>query len=259
MPCEEERQLLLIQRRRRWWHRMACSVRGEPLVPVLLVSWTSAAFIISYTIAVLDGHIEPLFPYISDTGAKPPESVIFGIMITISAVLGAITMIMKYLMLKKQNEMTHFNSSCFNLLALCFGILGCIGMSIIASVQELTYPAVHDGGALVAFVSGTMYIVLQTAISYKLYKEYPQWCTPCIWHTRLVLSVMTIMALFPMIACASLISVTKIDWNPGEKDYVYHLVSAVCEWTIAFSFEMFFLTFVSDFQRITMHVTMEIH
>uniref|UniRef100_A0ABM5GEN3 DNA damage-regulated autophagy modulator protein 1-like n=1 Tax=Pogona vitticeps TaxID=103695 RepID=A0ABM5GEN3_9SAUR len=248
-------QLLLIQRQRRWWHRMACSLRGEALVPVLLVFWTLAAFIISYVIAVLDGHVEPFFPYISDTGANPPESIIFGIMIAISAVLGAITMIIRYLILRRQNEIIHFISSSLNLLALCFGILGCIGIWIVARFPELTYPAVHDGGALVAFVSGTMYIVLQTAISYKLYKQCPQWCTPRMWHARLVLSIMTIMALVPMITCDSLISITKIDWNPGEKEYVYHLVSAVCEWTVAFGFEMFFLTFVSDFQRASEDVT----
>ncbi|XP_078232934.1 DNA damage-regulated autophagy modulator protein 1-like [Pogona vitticeps] len=191
----------------------------------------------------------------SDTGAKPPENVIFGIMITISALLGAITMTMRYLILRRQNKMRHFISSSLNLLALCFGILGCIGMCIVARFPELTYPAIHDGGALMAFVSGTVYIVLQTAISYKLYKECPQWCTPRIWHTRLVLSVVTIMALVPMITCDSLISITKIDWNPGEKEYVYHLVGAVCEWIVAFSFEMFFLTFVSDFQRASEVVT----
>ncbi|XP_070612387.1 DNA damage-regulated autophagy modulator protein 1 isoform X1 [Erythrolamprus reginae] len=236
--------------------RMFCFSQGAAFIPTLLVSWSSAAFILSYAIAVLGGHVEPLFPYISDTGAKPPESGIFGFMINVSAFLGTVTMYIKYLIVKKQNDETHFISPCFNLITLYVGILGCIGLGVVASFQELAVPAAHDGGALLAFVSGALYIFLQTIISYK---SRPQWSTPCICHTRLFLSVMTWVAVIPMIACASLISITKIDWNPGDKDYVYHFVSAICEWTVAFSFVFFFLTFISDFQGATIQISTEIH
>ncbi|KAM3833491.1 DNA damage-regulated autophagy modulator protein 1 isoform 3-T7 [Vipera latastei] len=216
-PAGGERQPL-IPRGVRWWHRMSCVPQGAAFIPTFLVSWSSAAFILSYAIAVLSGHVEPLFPYISDTGAKPPESGIFGFMINVSAFLGAVTMYTKYLIVKKQNDVTHFVSPCFNLLTLYVGILGCIGLGIVASFQELAVPAVHDGGALLAFVSGALYILLQTIISYK---SRPQWSTPCVCHTRLFLSVMVWVAVIPMIACASLISITKIDWNPGEKVNIY--------------------------------------
>ncbi|XP_070612388.1 DNA damage-regulated autophagy modulator protein 1 isoform X2 [Erythrolamprus reginae] len=198
--------------------RMFCFSQGAAFIPTLLVSWSSAAFILSYAIAVLGGHVEPLFPYISDTGAKPPESGIFGFMINVSAFLGTVTMYIKYLIVKKQNDETHFISPCFNLITLYVGILGCIGLGVVASFQELAVPAAHDGGALLAFVSGALYIFLQTIISYK---SRPQWSTPCICHTRLFLSVMTWVAVIPMIACASLISITKIDWNPGDKVNTY--------------------------------------
>ncbi|KAJ7414811.1 hypothetical protein WISP_81581 [Willisornis vidua] len=66
---------------------MLCCMPGVAFVPALLVGWSSAAFIISYAIAVLKGHVEPLVPYISDTGTKPPESGVFGFMINISAIL----------------------------------------------------------------------------------------------------------------------------------------------------------------------------
>ncbi|XP_058046842.1 DNA damage-regulated autophagy modulator protein 1 isoform X3 [Ahaetulla prasina] len=216
-PGGGERQPL-IPRGGRWGGGMFCLAQGAAFIPTLLVSWSSAAFILSYAIAVLSGHVEPLFPYISDTGAKPPESGIFGFMINVSAFLGAVTMYAKYLIVKKQNDMTHFISPCFNLLTLYVGILGCIGLGIVASFQELAVPAVHDGGALLAFVSGALYVFLQTIISYK---SRPQWSTPC--------------------------------------DYVYHFVSAVCEWTVAFSFVFFFLTYIRDFQGVTIQISTEIH
>ncbi|XP_048357014.1 DNA damage-regulated autophagy modulator protein 1 isoform X2 [Sphaerodactylus townsendi] len=216
MPPAGERQPLIPNGPRHGWRgRMPCSfTQGVAFVPTLLVCWSSAAFILSYVIAVLCGHVEPLFPYISDTGAKPPESGIFGFMINVSAFLGAATMYTKYLTVKKQNEVTHFIPPYFNFITLMIGVLGCIGMSIVASFQELAVPAVHDGGALVAFLSGVVYIVLQTVISYK---SLPQWTTPCTCHIRLALSLMSFVAAIPMIACASLISITKIDWSPGEK------------------------------------------
>lgn len=43
---------------------MLCCMPGVAFVPALLVSWSSAAFITSYVIAVLAGHVEPLVPYI---------------------------------------------------------------------------------------------------------------------------------------------------------------------------------------------------
>jgi hypothetical protein len=38
-----------------------------------------------YTIAVLNEHVDPGFPYISDTGSYSPESCIFGQLVNITA------------------------------------------------------------------------------------------------------------------------------------------------------------------------------
>ncbi|XP_038243235.1 DNA damage-regulated autophagy modulator protein 1 isoform X1 [Dermochelys coriacea] len=235
---------------------MLCFMPGAAFIPALLVCWSSAAFIISYVIAVLGGHVEPLVPYISDTGTKPPESGIFGFMINISAFLGAATMYIRYLIIEKQNESSDFMNPSCNLITLCIGLLGCIGMGIVANFQELSVPSVHDGGALVAFGSGVVYITLQSVISFK---SCPQWNSHCTCYIRMVISIVSCIAVIPMIACASLISITKIDWIPGEKDYIYHFVSAICEWTVAFSFIIFFLTFIRDFQGVTLKISTEMH
>jgi len=62
--------------------------RGLALLPVLLVIWTYLTFTISYIFAVSRGDVDPGFPYISDTGARRPESSLFGQMLNISAVIG---------------------------------------------------------------------------------------------------------------------------------------------------------------------------
>ncbi|KAF2979796.1 hypothetical protein EK904_012820 [Melospiza melodia maxima] len=171
---------------------------GVAFVPALLVCWSSAAFIISYVIAVLAGHVEPLVPYISDTGTKPPESGVFGFMINISALLASITMYIRYLLIEKQNESSHFVRSSCNMFTLCVGLMGCTGMGIVATFQELAVPSVHDIGALVAFGSGVVYITLQSIISYK---SCPRWNTYFVCHIRMAISAISCIAFIPSILC----------------------------------------------------------
>uniref|UniRef100_A0A8I5T032 DNA damage regulated autophagy modulator 1 n=4 Tax=Pongo TaxID=9599 RepID=A0A8I5T032_PONAB len=235
---------------------MLCFLRGMAFVPFLLVTWSSAAFIISYVVAVLSGHVNPFLPYISDTGTTPPESGIFGFMINFSAFLGAATMYTRYKIVEKQNQTSYFSTPVFNLVSLVLGLVGCFGMGIVANFQELAVPVVHDGGALLAFVCGVVYTLLQSIISYK---SCPQWNSLSTCHIRMVISAVSCAAVIPMIVCASLISITKLEWNPREKDYVYHVVSAICEWTVAFGFIFYFLTFIQDFQSVTLRISTEIN
>ncbi|XP_075810349.1 DNA damage-regulated autophagy modulator protein 1 [Microtus pennsylvanicus] len=230
--------------------------RGMAFVPFFLVTWSSAAFIISYVVAVLLGHVSPFLPYISDTGTTPPESGIFGFMINFSAFLGAATMYMRYKIVEKQNETCSFGTPVFNLVSLVLGFVGCVGMGLVANFQELAMPAVHDAGALLAFVCGVVYTFLQSVISYK---SCPQWNSHTTCHVRMVISTISCVAVIPMIACASLISITKLEWNPKEKDYAFHVVSAICEWIVAFGFIFYFLTFIQDFQSVTLRISTEIN
>ncbi|XP_015722983.1 DNA damage-regulated autophagy modulator protein 1 isoform X2 [Coturnix japonica] len=205
---------------------MLCFMPGVAAVPALLVCWSSAAFIISYVIAVLAGHVEPLVPYISDTGTKPPESGVFGFMINISALLGAITMYIRYLIIEKQNESLRFVRSSCNMFSLCIGLMGCTGMGIVATFQELSVPSVHDIGALVAFGCGVVYITLQSIISYK---SCPQWNTYFVCHIRMLISVISCISFIPMIVFASRISMTKIDWTPSEKRVTLRISTEIHE------------------------------
>ncbi|VFV37644.1 Hypothetical predicted protein [Lynx pardinus] len=177
-------------------------------------------------------------------------------MINFSAFLGAATMYTRYKIVEKQNQTSYFSTPVFNLVSLVLGLVGCIGMGIVANFQELAVPLVHDGGALLAFVCGVVYTLLQSVISYK---SCPQWNSLSTCHVRMAISAVSCAAVVPMIACASLISITKLEWNPKEKDYIYHVVSAICEWTVAFGFIFYFLTFIHDFQSVTLRISTEIN
>ncbi|XP_054094671.1 DNA damage-regulated autophagy modulator protein 1-like isoform X2 [Callithrix jacchus] len=183
--------------------------------------------------------------FASDTGTIPPESDIFKFMMNISALLAAATIYIRYKIVEKKNRTYCFSTPALNLVSLFLGLLGCMGMSIAATFEELNAPVVHDVGALLAFVCGAIYTLLQSIISYK---SCPQWNSLWICHIRIIISAVCCAAIVLMIVCASLVSTTKLEWDPSEKDYVYHVVCAICEWTVAFGFNFYFLTFIPDFQ-----------
>ncbi|XP_053321103.1 DNA damage-regulated autophagy modulator protein 1 isoform X2 [Spea bombifrons] len=230
--------------------------QGMAFMPSLLVIWSSTAFIVPYLISVLTGHVAAFVPYISDTGTNPPESGVFGFMISVTAMLGAATMYTRYKILDKLNSSYGLINAWFNTMSLLIGLLGCIGMGIVATFQEKAVPIVHDVGALITFICGVVYILLQSIISYK---SCPQWNRSYVCHVRMAISIVSVIAVFPMIICASLIRKPKYDWNPSDEDYAYHLTSAICEWIVAFGFVTFFLTYIKDFQGASLIISTEIY
>lgn len=66
-----------------WWFQ-----QGLSFLPVALVVWSAASFVFSYITAIVLHHVDPLVPYISDTGTIPPERCLFGIMLNVSTFLG---------------------------------------------------------------------------------------------------------------------------------------------------------------------------
>ncbi|XP_064446801.1 DNA damage-regulated autophagy modulator protein 1 isoform X3 [Mirounga angustirostris] len=56
-------------------------------------------------------------------------------MINFSAFLGAATMYTRYKIVEKQNQTSYFSTPVFNLVSLVLGLVGCIGMGIVANFQ----------------------------------------------------------------------------------------------------------------------------
>lgn len=78
---------------------------------------------------------------------------------------------------------------------------GCVWLALfpwnaLCSLQELAVPVVHDGGALLAFVCGVVYTLLQSIISYK---SCPQWNSLTTCHVRMAISAVSCAAVVPSI------------------------------------------------------------
>ncbi|XP_070785048.1 DNA damage-regulated autophagy modulator protein 1 [Enoplosus armatus] len=229
-------------------------MQGLCFLPAFLVIWSSSTFIITYIIALFRRDVDIIFPYISDTGATPPESCIFGLMTFISACAGIATVYARFKFVEKLSEDTSVVSPCLNKAALVLGMLSCLGMCIVATFQETTVRIAHDVGALLFFVSGVLYIILQSAISFH---AYPFGSSMSVCRARLGIALIAALAFLPTVICASLVKQNKLHRDTQDKDYPFQLASAVCEWIVAFSFICFFLTYIDDFKLFNLRVKTE--
>nr|XP_046234447.1 DNA damage-regulated autophagy modulator protein 1 [Scatophagus argus] len=227
-------------------------MQGLCFLPAFLVSWSSCTFLISYIIAVFRHDVDVIFPYISDTGATPPESCIFGLMTFISACAGIATIYARFKFVEKLSDGAVVKR--LNKAALGLGLISCLGMCIVASFQETTVPIGHDIGALLFFVTGIVYIILQSIITHY---ASPLGSSISVFRIRCMIAVLAALALFPTIICAIFVKTTELHRHKEDEDYRFHIVSAVCEWIVAFSFIFFFFTYIHDFKLFTLRVTTE--
>ncbi|KAF7238979.1 DNA damage-regulated autophagy modulator protein 2, partial [Varanus komodoensis] len=141
--------------------------QGLSILPSALVIWSAASLLFSYTAAVLLRHVDPLVPYISDTGTTPPESCLFGIMLNIAALLGIATMYVRYKQVSALNPEDH-KILRLNKIGFVLGLISCFGLCIIANFQKSALFPVHVFGSCLAFGIGAIYILVQTILSYKM-------------------------------------------------------------------------------------------
>ncbi|XP_026882818.2 DNA damage-regulated autophagy modulator protein 1 [Electrophorus electricus] len=234
---------------------MVWFLEGVCFLPTFLVIWSSCTFIINYLIALFRRDVDVIFPYISDTGAVPPESCLFSLMGTITAFAGFATMFARYKFVQRLTEKRGGVPPALNVATLVAAIVSCVGMCTVATFQETEVRIVHDLGAFFFFTSGVVYIILQAVISYL---TYPYGSSKCMCCIRIIFAVVACLGVFPTIICTLLVKKPKLHWNKEDKEYTLHFASAVSEWTVAFTFVFFFFTYIQEFQLFNLRVDTEL-
>ncbi|XP_021121303.1 DNA damage-regulated autophagy modulator protein 2 isoform X1 [Heterocephalus glaber] len=266
--------------------------QGLSFLPIALVIWTAATFTFSYIIAVTLHHVDPALPYISDTGTVAPEKCLFGAMLNIAAFLCLATIYVRYKQVHALNPEENLIIK-LNKAGLVLGILSCLGASLVANFQPsmLVHPCisrfgrlrpggliqvrgqpglktalfvVHVSGGVLTFGMGSFYMLVQTILSYLM---QPKIHGKQIFWIRLLLLIWCGVSVLSMLTCSSVLYsgdfgtdiVQKLHWNPEEKGYVLHMVTTAAEWSMSFSFFGFFLTYIRDFQKISLHVEANLH
>ncbi|XP_061912071.1 DNA damage-regulated autophagy modulator protein 2b isoform X2 [Entelurus aequoreus] len=276
-----------------WWFQ-----QGLSFLPALLVIWTWASFVFAYVTAVLLRHVDPLVPYISDTGTMAPERCVFGFMLDVSAFLGPgcceygasradgpacvleawaarsrasgtstcrgmATVYVRYKQVEALTDNSEGRLLKVNRLGLLLGLFSSLGMCVVANFQKTTLFSVHLLGAVLTFGVGAIYILVQTLLSHYM---QPHVHSRSIFLLRLTIGLWTLGSVLSMFVSSVVmysslpgVDVThKLHWTPGETGYTPHLISTVCEWSLAFSFISFFLTYIRDFQKITLRAEADV-
>lgn len=135
----------------------------------------------------------------------------------------------RYKRVEKLNQPSYFSTAAFNLVSFALE-LACLRMGTVTNFQESAVPVSHGNSALLGLVCGVVYTLLQSIISYK---SCPQGKSLSTCQVGMAISAMSCGAVIPMIANSSQISITKLEWNPKEKDCAYHMVSVICEWAMS--------------------------
>ncbi|XP_006902173.1 PREDICTED: DNA damage-regulated autophagy modulator protein 2-like [Elephantulus edwardii] len=236
-----------------WWFQ-----QGLSLLPSALVIWTAAAFIFSYITAITLHHVGLALPHISDTGTIAPEKCLFGVMLNITSVLSIATIYVHYKQVHalnpEENRIIRLNKT-----VLVFGLLSCLGLSIVASFQKTALFVVHVGGAILTFRLGSLYMSVQTILSYHM---QPRIHGNQVFWIRLLLVIWCVVSALSMLTCSSLPYtgnfgsdvIQKLHWNPEDRGYALHLITTAAEWSMSFPFFGFFLTYIRDFQKISLRV-----
>lgn len=212
-------------------------------------------FICTYIAAVIQGHVVPDVPYISDAATYSPESCVFGQFINIGCVLLGIVIYIRYRQIEKliyhhPEMLAPINKMNNN--AVWIGILSCLGCSIVANFQETNVRIVHFVGAFTCFGMGTVYFWIQALISYDIHQFMG---SIRMAHFRLVLSAFCTI-FFIIVAVCGIISHILFEgkdprkWYPSDGGWRYHIASSISEWIVATIFCFYILSFTDEFKLI---------
>lgn len=226
------------------------------LFPIAVFLVFQITFICTYIAAILEGHVVPAIPYISDAATYSPESCVFGQLINIGCVLLGIVI---YIRFRQIEQLIYHHPELFesttklNKIAMWLGIGSCLGCSIVANFQETNVRIVHFIGAFTCFGLGTAYFWLQAYISYNI---SPFTGNLLLANIRLGLAVLCLI-FFIIVAVTGVISHILFEgqdprkWYPSDGGWKYHVASSISEWIVSTIFSFYILSFSDEFKLIS--------
>ncbi|XP_070553043.1 DNA damage-regulated autophagy modulator protein 2-like isoform X1 [Ptychodera flava] len=235
--------------------RHKCNI-GWGFLPLLFAATAILTFLVCYLIAVSLDHVIPFVPYISDTGAYPPESCLFSQFLNVAAALGILAVYIRWKSLKKLSVENVKRFSCLNTSSFVIGVLAAIGLSVVGNFQWTSQFEIHIIGAGMAFGLGLVYCWMQSHLTYKLHPRYNS-----LWIARLrvILALMVTLSLISMLAGSLAMNFVGGEEDgsaigSGDKEYAIdpeiswaYLMTTISEWALAVLLLAWFGTFCVEY------------
>ncbi|XP_054709630.1 DNA damage-regulated autophagy modulator protein 1-like [Uloborus diversus] len=227
-------------------------------IPIAFCCVMILAMFVPVIIAIVNGHVSPYVPYISEGGGYFPEAGIFTLFIVIASFLCLCATSMRYFVVedksnKKGNDLDVF----INKISLTLGIISNVSIVILASFPTTAISQMHNTAAGITCVCIVLYMIFQAWISLRLRE------TTTVSRMRLVIAILSVIFLillgvFGVIA--SSLWTAKYwsgDKTPSDEGFIPYLVSACSEWILAILYLLFFISYVTEFKKYTIHFTIE--
>uniref|UniRef100_A0A0K0EQC3 Cytochrome b561 domain-containing protein n=1 Tax=Strongyloides stercoralis TaxID=6248 RepID=A0A0K0EQC3_STRER len=214
------------------------------LIPLFSMIFSFLAFFCGYVIAVMEGHVNAIWPYISDT---------------------ALTAYLRHRQIVEFYWHRHHVEGkwrFFSLIFLFIGYASSLGVSMVANFQQhSTTMYFHYSGALLAFGGGLIYAWGQTIFSYIM---SPKLVWKFVSHFRFVLTTIATMTFFTMIIFGCILGRSKekhkehehyklLRWKTDMPNYKEHTIGTCSEWIMAICFEIYILSFVVELRDSSLH------
>ena len=223
-------------------------------LPIILFISLPSVFILTYVVAVVLGHVEAGFPYISDAASYAPESCIFAQFINMLTMLMSFVIYIRYSQVKEYSSTFSLQESLskWNYWSLIFGLVGTFGLSIVANFQESTVIVMHFIGAFLCFGASTAYFWTQAVCTFYL---HPIGSSLRLAHFRTALSTFCtvcfcISVVTGTLAYAAYKGTNPQKWYKEDGGWELHMASTVTEWLCAIAFCIYILTFSDEFKNV---------
>jgi len=231
---------------------------GAGHIPVMFAIIFTAMLGITYCFAVWHGDVDPLFPYISNSGDNRPESCIFSMLLNLCALISATTVYLRYSLVVELNRSSDLTLKTVNRVVLYFGLVGALGMFVVANFQEGAVVWIHITAAIICFGSGCLFMLGQGWISHRM---HPLFAGKRIAHIRTIIAVIGSICFVVSLGFGKYAGMVfhsvypdlpvPRPWRHSDlPGFTYHCISAAAEWTLAILHMVYLLSFSREFEKI---------
>ncbi|VDK75712.1 unnamed protein product [Litomosoides sigmodontis] len=257
-------------------------------LPIFFAMFFTLMLSASYVLAVWQGDVDPVFPYISSSGDHRPESCFFSMMLNLCSFLIMLIIYLrvqmkalmkegctdiyngqfvKYLLVVELNRDSDRLLKRLNVFTYAIGMIGGVGMFVVANFQESAVITVHLTGAFLCFGCGCFYMLLQFCLTVYM---YPLYNSRRIGFIRGAIALCAILCFITVVSFGIAASKefhkhypdlpTPRPWSrkANQPGYKLHCVSAIAEWCLAVCNVLFILSFSRDFEKLRVELSVEL-
>ncbi|KAM3727059.1 DNA damage-regulated autophagy modulator protein [Dirofilaria immitis] len=235
-------------------------------LPIFFAIFFTLMLSASYVLAVWHGDIDPVFPYISYSGDHRPESCIFSMMLNLCSFLIMLIIYLRYSLVVELNRDSDHLLKRLNIFAFVIGMVGGVGMFVVANFQETAVITVHLTGAFLCFGCGCFYMLLQFCLTIYM---YPLYNNRRIGFIRGAIALSATLFFVTVISFGVAASIefhkhfpdlpTPRPWSRkiNQPGYNLHCISAIAEWCLAVCNVLFILSFSRDFEKLRVELNVQ--